>query len=117
MVTSGIRIGVPAVTTRGLMETDMVQVADFINRALEAHGDDEALAQVKADVAVFMRNFPLYQDLIETSPALSEAASMQRQFQLSGTSEGPAALRPCQGKGSCPEARGARLRSSRSWRG
>ena len=70
MVTSGIRIGVPAVTTRGLKETDMVQVADFINRALEVHGDDEALAQVKADVAVFMRNFPLYQDLIETSPAL-----------------------------------------------
>ena len=70
MVTSGIRIGVPAVTTRGLKEADMVSVAGFINQALEVHDDEEALAKVKADVAVFMKNFPLYQDLIETSPAL-----------------------------------------------
>ena len=70
MVTSGIRIGVPAVTTRGLKETDMVTVAKFINQALEVHDNDEALAKVKAEVAVFMRQFPLYQDLIETSPAL-----------------------------------------------
>ena len=70
MVTSGIRIGVPAVTTRGLKEDDMVTVAKFINQALEVHDNDEALAKVKAEVAVFMRQFPLYQDLIETSPAL-----------------------------------------------
>ena len=70
MVTSGIRIGVPAVTTRGLKEADMVTVAKFINQALEVHDNDEALAKVKAEVAVFMRQFPLYQDLIETSPAL-----------------------------------------------
>lgn len=70
MVTSGIRIGVPAVTTRGLKEEDMVTVAKFINQALEVHDNDEALAKVKAEVAVFMRQFPLYQDLIETSPAL-----------------------------------------------
>lgn len=70
MVTSGIRIGVPAVTTRGLKEEDMVSVAGFINQALEVHDDEEALAKVKADVAVFMKKFPLYQDLIETSPAL-----------------------------------------------
>ena len=70
MVTSGIRIGVPAVTTRGLKEEDMVTVAKFINQALEVHDNDEARAKVKAEVAVFMRQFPLYQDLIETSPAL-----------------------------------------------
>ena len=70
MVTSGIRIGVPAVTTRGLKEEDMISVAGFINQALEVHDDEAALAKVKAEVAVFMKNFPLYQDLIETSPAL-----------------------------------------------
>ena len=70
MVTSGIRIGVPAVTTRGLKEADMAMVAKFINQALEVHDDDEALAKVKREVAEFMRQFPLYQDLIETSPAL-----------------------------------------------
>jgi len=70
MVTSGIRIGVPAVTTRGLKEADMVTVAGFINQALEVHDSDDALAKVKAEVADFMRGFPLYQDLIETSPSL-----------------------------------------------
>ena len=48
----------PAVTTRGL-EEDMVTVAKFINQALEVHDNDEALAKVKAEVAVFMRQFTL----------------------------------------------------------
>ena len=68
MVTSGIRIGVPA--ARPVAKERMVTVAKFINQALEVHDNDEALAKVKAEVAVFMRQFPLYQDLIETSPAL-----------------------------------------------
>ena len=46
----------PAVTTRGLKEEDMVTVAKFINQALEVHDNDEALAKVKAEVAVFMRS-------------------------------------------------------------
>ena len=48
----------------------MVTVAGFINQALEVHDNDDALAKVKAEVADFMRGFPLYQDLIETSPSL-----------------------------------------------
>jgi glycine hydroxymethyltransferase len=62
-VTSGIRIGVPAVTTRGLVESDMQFIADSIDKVL-MHADDEAVvAAVKADVNAFMGGFPLYPEL------------------------------------------------------
>lgn len=62
-VTSGIRVGVPAITTRGLKEGDMAFVVDVIDKAL-MHADDEAvLAAIQKDVKDFMGQFPLYPEL------------------------------------------------------
>lgn len=60
MVTSGVRIGTPAVTTRGLREAEMEQVAGFIVRALEKPEDEALLAQVRSEVETLCRRFPLY---------------------------------------------------------
>jgi glycine hydroxymethyltransferase len=58
-VTSGIRLGTPAVTTRGLKEADMTTVAGFIDRALDAKDDPAALAKIRAEVAEFCKRFPM----------------------------------------------------------
>ena len=58
-VTSGLRLGTPAVTTRGLKEKDLEQVAEFIDRALLKKDDPAALAKIKAEVAEFCKRFPL----------------------------------------------------------
>jgi glycine hydroxymethyltransferase len=60
MVASGIRLGTPAVTTRGMGEAEMDQIAEFIGRALASPEDDRALAVVKAEVEHLCRKFPLY---------------------------------------------------------
>jgi len=57
--TGGIRIGTPAMTTRGLGEEDMMEVADFINSALESRNDDAALAALRKKVTAFTARFPL----------------------------------------------------------
>jgi glycine hydroxymethyltransferase len=62
MVASGVRIGTPAITTRGLREGDMATVADFMTRALAAPDDDGALAKIRSDVEAMCRKFPLYPD-------------------------------------------------------
>ena len=59
MITSGVRVGTPAVTTRGMVESDMEQVAGFIRRVLE--GGEDACPGVKADVVEMMKRFPLYE--------------------------------------------------------
>src|SRR6058998_343508 len=58
-VTSGIRIGTPAVTTRGFTEAEMVKVADFIDEVL-TEKDDATIARVKAEVRELTEQFPLY---------------------------------------------------------
>jgi glycine hydroxymethyltransferase len=65
LVTSGIRVGTPAVTTRGMKEAEMGLIADLISRALEAPEDAQNLAAVKKDVVALAKRFPLYRDLIE----------------------------------------------------
>ncbi|MCW5911328.1 MAG: serine hydroxymethyltransferase [Cyclobacteriaceae bacterium] len=60
MVTSGMRIGTPAVTTRGLKEKDVVKVVDLIDEALQKPGDEKHLKAVKRKVNTFMKKFPLY---------------------------------------------------------
>ncbi len=62
-VTSGLRIGTPAITTRGMKEKDMLQVADFIDRAINHHTDENYLAAEAQEVEKFLENFPLYPTL------------------------------------------------------
>ena len=59
-VTSGMRVGTAAVTTRGLKEADMKKTVDLIDRALQHHADDAVLAQIKSEVNAWMVKFPLY---------------------------------------------------------
>ncbi len=60
MVTSGVRIGTPALTTRGMKEEEMARVAAWIVRVLEDLEDEKALAKVRAEVKEFGAEFPLY---------------------------------------------------------
>ena len=62
MVASGIRIGTPAVTTRGMREAEMDIVGELIARALKTPDDDAALAMVREEVERLCRKFPLYPD-------------------------------------------------------
>ena len=59
-VTSGIRIGTPAVTTRGMKETEMLKIAELIDRVLTNTDDDHVIDQVKKEVNELSLNFPLY---------------------------------------------------------
>ncbi len=59
-VTSGIRLGTPALTTRGLKEDDIRQVADIIARVIENRDDAAVIEQAKAEVQDICKNFPLY---------------------------------------------------------
>ncbi|NBP68676.1 MAG: serine hydroxymethyltransferase [Cytophagia bacterium] len=60
MVTSGMRIGTPAITTRGLAEKDVVKVVELIDEALQKPTDDKHLKAVKKKVNRLMDKFPLY---------------------------------------------------------
>jgi len=60
-VTSGIRVGTPAITTRGLKEAEMVRVADFIERGVELREDEAALRSLGNEVKEFMAAFPMPQ--------------------------------------------------------
>ena len=59
-VTSGIRLGTPALTTRGLKEDDIRQVADIIAKVIDDRDDEAVIAQAKAEVADICKRFPLY---------------------------------------------------------
>jgi glycine hydroxymethyltransferase len=60
MVTSGVRLGTPTVTSRGMREPEMAVIADFIARALARVGDDTALKAIGGEVADLCRRFPIY---------------------------------------------------------
>lgn len=58
--TSGIRIGAPAITTRGLKENHMATIVELIDRVLSNTEDEKVIAEVRADVNKLMKDFPLY---------------------------------------------------------
>jgi len=62
-VTSGVRIGTPAVTTQGMREGEMATIAELIARALRHRDDPAELAAVRGDVAVLCGKFTPYADL------------------------------------------------------
>lgn len=63
-VTSGMRIGTPAITTRGLSEKHMEPITDLIDRALSAREDARVLEEIKKEVHAMMREFPLFAETV-----------------------------------------------------
>ncbi len=64
-VTSGVRLGTPAVTTRGMGEKEMAVIASLIDRAISVKNDDEKLAAIRGEVKEMLKLFPLYADWIK----------------------------------------------------
>lgn len=62
MVTSGIRVGTPAVTARGMKEAEMVVIAKLISKVLDNKDNDAVIAEAKEEVHALARKFPLYRD-------------------------------------------------------
>lgn len=59
---SGIRLGTPAITTRGLKEEHMTQIAEWMKQAIDARDDDETLISLRSEVKSFVKQFPLPSD-------------------------------------------------------
>ncbi len=62
-ITSGIRIGTPAITTRGMSQDDMVKIVALIDAIIEKSDDEDNIVRVKAEVKDLCTSFPLYSDL------------------------------------------------------
>jgi glycine hydroxymethyltransferase len=66
-VTSGLRLGTPALTTRGMKETEMRIIAALIKKALENPQSESTLIEVRADVTDLCKSFPIYERLDKES--------------------------------------------------
>lgn len=66
LLTSGIRLGTPALTTRGFREPEMRQVAAWIDAVIAAPDDAKVRVRVKGEIAELTKRFPLYPDLLQT---------------------------------------------------
>ncbi len=62
-VTSGLRIGTPALTSRGMKEPEMERIAGWIGRVLSAPASEEVIGEVRGEVQELCRAFPLYREL------------------------------------------------------
>jgi len=62
-ITSGLRIGTPALTTRGMKETEMDRIGEMIADTLSAKGEDQVTARVREEVRRLVEAFPLYEGL------------------------------------------------------
>jgi glycine hydroxymethyltransferase len=59
-VTSGIRIGTPAITSRGMKEAQMKKIVQLIDKVLMNHDNEKVILKVRDEVNLFMEKFPLY---------------------------------------------------------
>ncbi|MBI5492278.1 MAG: serine hydroxymethyltransferase [Deltaproteobacteria bacterium] len=66
-VTSGIRIGVPAATTKGMKEDEMKAVAGLIDRAIKGRSDEKTLVAIKNEVRLLCERFPFYRKLVRAT--------------------------------------------------
>jgi glycine hydroxymethyltransferase len=66
LITSGIRIGTPAITTRGMKKLQMGIVAEFIDRVIVSRTNSTVLTQVSNEVKNLCTSFPLYSDLMSS---------------------------------------------------
>jgi len=64
-ITSGIRMGTPALTTRGMKESEMEKIAILIDKVISNLGNEEVYAQVKGEVLELCQKFPLYKERLE----------------------------------------------------
>ena len=62
---SGVRLGTPAVTTRGMAEAEMTEIAHLIDETLKAPADEKNLEEIRGRVARLAKRFPLYTELLE----------------------------------------------------
>jgi len=62
---SGIRMGTPSVTTRGMKEPEMTKIANWIDCALNASDDDNKLKEIKSEVVTFCATYPIYKDITD----------------------------------------------------
>ncbi len=60
---SGIRMGTPSVTTRGMKEPEMIKIANWIDQAITAHDDENKLKAIKGEVVPFCATYPIYKDI------------------------------------------------------
>ena len=58
-ITSGIRVGTPALTTRGMKESDMIKIADWMNRVMENRKSSDQMTVIKNEITEFARSFPM----------------------------------------------------------
>jgi len=75
MKAGGIRVGSPAVTTRGMRETEMAKIAAWMADVLTHLGDTAIEQRVRAEVAAFAAKFPLYASRLEAADAFATVAS------------------------------------------
>lgn len=61
---SGIRLGTPAITTRGLKEDDMMLVATWLHACIHSQGQEDVLAKIRQEVADFLEGYPLFSDKV-----------------------------------------------------
>ena len=81
--TSGIRLGTPAITTRGAKEDLMVEIAEMIETVLSNIGNEEVIANVRARVNETMKNYPLFA-LLSKRPRRQKRTTKGRSLQGSG---------------------------------
>jgi len=77
MVTSGIRVGTPAVTTRGLTERDMEQLVEWMDYALQHRNEESRLTHLRSDISKWMSRFPLFAGESRTPPISLESSAGQ----------------------------------------